>query len=136
MTKLKMGMHNRITPERFELIRSAIAGGMSDQEIMRRYEIKRTTLQYIAKSKTFYEYRLYTETLPAARKMPKVIMPSSGLALEDYESKKYRAKIQDKAADRQSESLVESLGLGLLVIAGFIMVFAAGILILRLSLWL
>lgn len=124
MTKLKMGMHNRITLERFELIRSAITEGMSDQEIMRRYGIKHTTLQYIAKSETFYEYRLYTETLPAARKMPTVIMPSSGLALEDYEPKKCRAKSQENTVDRQSESLANRVCLGLLIIAGLMMVFA------------
>lgn len=88
MTKLKMGMHNPITAERFKIIKAALAGGMDDDAVMRRYEIKKTTLRYIKKSVTFYEYRLYTETLPAARKMPTVYGAKSGLAFEDYKPKR------------------------------------------------
>lgn len=90
MTKLKMGIHNQIDAERFHLIRGAMADGMPDEQLMKKYEIKQTTLRYIRKSKTYYEYRLYTEALPAARKMGKVIAPSSGLAFEDYSPRKKR----------------------------------------------
>lgn len=89
-TKLKMGMHNRITAERFHLIKAALADGMSEAAVMARYDIKRTTMRYIQKSVNYYEYRLYTETLPAARKMPKVIAPSSGLAFEDFSYRRHK----------------------------------------------
>lgn len=90
---IKMGMHNRISPERFHLIKAALAEGVGEQELMAKYDIKKTTLNYIKKSTNFYEYRLLTETLPAARKMPKVIAPSSGLEFEDFS---YRKKKKDK----------------------------------------
>ncbi len=93
-TKLRMGMHNPITAERFKIIKAAILGGMSEEEVMRRYEIKRTTLKYIKRSMTFYEYRLWTETLPAARKMAPVIEPNSGVAFEDYVRPKHSSKVE------------------------------------------
>lgn len=94
VTKLKMGMYNRISPERFHLIKAAISEGMDDELVMRKYEIKRTTLRYIKRSINFYEYRMLTEVLPAARKMPKVIAPNSGLEFEDFS---YRKKQNKKA---------------------------------------
>lgn len=90
---IKMGMHNRISPERFHIIKASISEGMGDNTAMAKYGIKKTTLNYIKKSTNFYEYRLLTETLPAARKMPKVIAPSSGLEFEDFS---YRKKKKDK----------------------------------------
>lgn len=84
-------MHNPITAERFHTIKAALAEGMGEDEVMTKYEIKRTTLKYIKTSINFYEYRLRTETLPAARKMPTVIAPSSGLAFEDFSYKKKKA---------------------------------------------
>lgn len=99
--KLRMGMHNPITAEHFKIIKTALAGGMSDDAVMQRYEIKKTTLGYIKKSATFYEYRLYTEMLPAARKMPKVVEPNSGVAYEDYGSiTRRRSNELDREAER------------------------------------
>lgn len=99
--KLRMGMHNPITAERFKIIKAAIIGGMNDEAVMRRYGIKRTTLKYIQKSTTFYEYRLYTEVIPAARKMPKVVEPNSGVAYEDYgDVTRKRSDDLDRDAER------------------------------------
>lgn len=98
---MKMGMHNSITPERFHLIKAALAEGMSEETAMQKYDIKRTTLKYIKKSTSFYEYRLLTEYLPAARKMPKVVAPSSGLEFEDFS---YRKNKGDKAAAEKRAS--------------------------------
>ena len=117
MTKLKMGIHNRITSERFHTIKGALAGGMSDGEVMARYEIKKTTLRYIKSSTTFYEYRLRTETLPAARKISPVVMPSSGLALEDYgwRKSKRRQEVQMRRDDDAATRMVGIVSLTALI---------------------
>lgn len=119
MTKLKMGMHNRITAERFHIIRGAVLGGMNDEEVMRRYEIRRTTLKYIKKSRTFYEYRIWTETLPAARKMPTVYGVKSGLAFEDYKPKRCEFKPLHKSAQAEEYcfSIIAILVLALVIIS-------------------
>lgn len=98
---IKMGKYNAITPERFHLIKAALAEWVSDSEVMAKYEIKKTTLRYIKRSTSFYEYRLLTEALPAARKMPKVVAPSSGLEFEDFS---YRKNKGDKAAAEKRAS--------------------------------
>ena len=91
MGKLKMGISNRITLKRFNEIKSSI-DDLTDKQVMERYNIRTTTLKYIKKSKNFYEYRLLTETIPAARKMPTVIEPTSGVEYEDFSCKGYRNK--------------------------------------------
>ena len=82
--RLRMWMHNRITAERFHIIKGAIAGGMAGPTIEKKYNIKRTTLSYIRKARSYYEYQLLTERLPRAKKMPKVYGEKSGLPFEDY----------------------------------------------------
>lgn len=113
MAKLRMGRHNAISAERFHIIRGAIAEGMSDEQVMKKYDIKHTTLAYIQKSKTYYEYQLYTEKLPAAKKIGKVIAPSSGLTFEDYDMKKIK---------QENEDLKYSLGvwIGIAIVASVI----------------
>lgn len=96
MTKLKMGINNALTAERFHLIKAAIAEGMGDEAVMAKYEIKTTTLKYIKISENFYEYRLRTEIIPAARKMPKVIAPSSGLEFEDFSIMDKQKKVKKR----------------------------------------
>lgn len=112
-TKLKMGRHNPVTAERFKLIKAALAGGMSDEGVMRRYEIKRTTLSYIKRSVTFYEYRLLTETLPAARKMPTVVEPNSGVAYEDYSMARKRKSANGASKGNGDDPYI----LGVIVVA-------------------
>lgn len=112
MTKLKMGRHNAITAERFHQIKGALAEGMSADAVMTKYGVKHTTLRYIEISKNFYEYRLRTETLPAARKMPTVIAPSSGLAFEDFSYRKKRPSKRQlgQRARREEETTTRMLG--------------------------
>lgn len=119
--KLRMGMHNAITAERFKIIKAAIAGGMTDAQVMSRYEIKRTTLKYIKKSVTYYEYRLYTEVLPAARKVPQVIEPNSGVAFEDYRPSFFSRKpLTYKRGDDNGEVYLWAVIIGAIAIVGLI----------------
>jgi hypothetical protein len=82
--KLKMGMHNPVTKERFQVIKGALAGGMTREAVKKKYNIKDTTLSYIRRAETYYEYRLLTERLPRPKKMPTVYGEKSGLPFEDY----------------------------------------------------
>lgn len=131
MTKLKMGRHNAITAERFHQIKGALAEGMSADAVMTKYEVKHTTLRYIEISKNFYEYRLRTETLPAARKMPTVIAPSSGLAFEDFSYRKKRpSKRQlEQQARREEEASTRMFGLVAIVAMAVIGMIAVGIIV-------
>lgn len=133
MTKIKMGKYNTVTPERFHLIKATLAEGMSDESVMEKYGIKRTTLRYIKKSTNFYEYRLLTEILPASRKMPKVVAPSSGLEFEDFSWKKKKSKPSaEKCASREDESTAHIVGIIAIVAMTVIGVVGLGLL---LSFW-
>lgn len=114
---IKMGRHNRITAERFHIIKAALAEGMSENAVMTKYEIKTTTLRYIQKSVNYYEYRLYTEMLPAARKMPKVVAPSSGLEFEDISYKKRKT---NKLSSTKPPSKAETTSMATCLIAAVI----------------
>ncbi len=81
---MKMGVHNRITAERFHEIKGALAVGTSDDEVMRKFQIRKTTLRYIKLSQSFYEYRLRTEKCVKTGKPIIVYAPTSGIAFEDY----------------------------------------------------
>lgn len=91
----KMGMHNRITAERYHAIKGAMALGESDEKIMRDYQIKHTTLRYIRNSNNYYEYRLKTDKCRMRGKMPKVILPVCGMELIDYPLRRRKHKCSD-----------------------------------------
>lgn len=113
MTNLRMGSANRVTAERFHLIKGALAEHMPDEQVMSKYQIKKTTLQYIKKSKTFYEYRLRTEAIPSARRMPKVVEYSSGVAYEDYDYRKRLCKDKrdlERQMKRDDSHVLQMLG--------------------------
>lgn len=133
MTKIKMGKYNTVTPERFHLIKATLAEGMSDESVMEKYGIKRTTLRYIKKSTNFYEYRLLTEILPASRKMPKVVAPSSGLEFEDFSWKKKSNKVRaEKCANREDETTARIVGIIAIVAIVVIGIMGLGLLM---SIW-
>lgn len=109
MVSIRMGAANRVTAERFHVIKGALAENLSDQTIMRKYGVKKTTLNYIKISKNFYEYRLRTEPLPGARKMPK-IYNSYGLAYEDYRDFKPRHRAYYVSIDTRAFVTILLLG--------------------------
>lgn len=117
--RLRMGMHNRITAERFHIIKGAIAGGMAGPTIEKKYNIKRTTLSYIRKAGSYYEYQLLAERLPRAKKMPKVYGEKSGLPFEDYgygpiffsvKKVKPTDELKSNRLDREATKSVECVG--------------------------
>lgn len=133
--KLRMGMHNRITAERFHVIKGAIADGMAGPAIEKKYNIKRTTLSYIRKASSYYEYQLLTERLPRAKKMPKVYGEKSGLPFEDYgytpiffSIKKVKPvdEMKSNRLDREATKSAECVGW---VLMGALFLFLAAILI-------
>lgn len=105
----RMGMHNRITAERFHTIKGALALHESDDSIMRKYQIRNTTLRYIKQCKNFYEYRLRTERCKMRGRAPKVVLPVCGMELIDYPPQRHSrgGKCQDcpECKDKTYETL-------------------------------
>lgn len=97
-----MGMHNRITSERFEAIKRDVKSSLSDAEVMNKHQIKKTTLIAIRRSQTFYEYRLRTDSrLKNYRFRPIIVAAEkSGLLFEDYAPTKMRAMTEKEESDR------------------------------------
>lgn len=81
---IKMGFNNPVTAERFHKIKGALASGMNSDEVMRQFNIRKTTLGRIRKADTFYEYRLLNERSTTLRAPIIVVQPDSGVAYEDY----------------------------------------------------
>lgn len=127
--KLRMGIHNRITAERFHTIKGAIANGMTGPAIEKKYDVKRTTLQYIRRAKTFYEYRLLTERLPRGKKMPTVYGEKTGLPFEDYgytpiffSVKKVKPTQTELSNRLDQEAESSARGIGLMLTAALVVV--------------
>ncbi len=126
---LKMGTSNKITAERFHAIKGALGHGLDDVRVMADFGIKATTLRHIKRSKTYYEYRLRTEYIPAARKMPQVVAEQSGLAFEDYmPTRKQVVRYKAEKADREAAHTAWAFGIWALtamivMIIGIICVF-------------
>lgn len=135
--KLKMGMHNPVTKERFQVIKGALAGGMTREAVKKKYNIKDTTLRYIRRAETYYEYRLLAERLPRPKKMPTVYGEKSGLPFEDYgygpiffsvKKVKPTHKEVSNRLDREADVTARAVGLmmvGALIVVGAIMVCAS-----------
>ncbi len=117
--KLKMGIHNPVTKERFQVIKGALVGGMTREAVKKKYNIKDTTLSYIRRAETYYEYRLLTERLPRPKKMPTVYGEKSGLPFEDYgygpiffsvKKVKPTDELKSNRLDREATKSVECVG--------------------------
>ena len=135
--RLKMGMHNPITKERFQVIKGALVGGMTREAVKKKYDIKDTTLNYIRRAETYYEYRLLTERLPHPKKMPPVYGPKSGLAFEltdirpiFFPAKKVKPvdELRSNRLDRESVQSAYCLGLLILGSIGVIAIVMAFVL--------
>lgn len=133
---MKMGINNKITAERFHQIKGGLASGLSDDEVMRRFQIRKTTLRYIQLSKTFYEYRLRTEKCTRRRKMPVVYGPTSGIAFEDYWSLRRKCAQRDCErchSDESSERLTECGFWGLIALRVVAAVIMLGLIVILLT---
>lgn len=84
--KLRMGMHNRITKERWEAIKDDCNKGLPTTKIAKRHSVSEGTVRKVRRNRTYHEYRLREVR---NRKEPMaVIAPTSGLPFEDFELKR------------------------------------------------
>lgn len=80
--KLRMGMHNRITKERWEAIKDDCNKGLPTTKIAKRHSVSEGTVRKVRRNRTYHEYRLREVR---NRKEPMaVIAPTSGLPFEDF----------------------------------------------------
>lgn len=84
--KLRMGMHNRVTKERWEAIKEDCDKGLPATKIAKRHSVSEGTVRKVRRNRTYHEYRLKEVN---HRKEPMVVIaPTSGLPFEDYGPKK------------------------------------------------
>lgn len=80
--KLRMGMHNRVTKERWEAIKEDCDKGLPIAKIAKRHSVSEGTVRKVRRNRTYHEYRLKEVS---RRKEPMVVIaPTSGLPFEDF----------------------------------------------------
>ena len=83
--KLKMGMHNRVTKERFEAIKDDVNRGLPIAKITKRHGVSDGTVRKVRRSKNFYEYRIRADEQVRSRKPIVVIAKKAGYRLKTSE---------------------------------------------------
>lgn len=81
---LKMGMHNRITEERFLAIKADLKAGIPAAKIEKRHHVRSATIRKIRRSKDYKEYRVRDDARVKSNKGVVVICPVTNTAYEDY----------------------------------------------------
>lgn len=123
--KLRMGMRNRITKERWEAIKDDTDKDLPTAKIAKRHSVSEGTVRKVQRSKTFHEYRLRADDQVRSRNTPTVVIaPTSGLPFEDFgpkrlffSPKKVEPAINNSLSerlDREAERSAKFLGVVLL----------------------
>lgn len=128
--KLRMGMHNRITIDRFQAIKDDTRKGLPTAKIAKRHSVSESTVRKVRKSKNFHEYRIDSEALKNRRQQLVVIAERSGLPYEDFGPKpifsskmlKPRKPIVDSQREREVEKSVRVFGIVMVAIVGIVVV--------------
>lgn len=125
---LRMGMHNRITKERWEDIKNDCDKGLSTAKIAKQRSVSEGTVRKVRRNKTYHEYRLREVR---SRKEPMIVIaPTSGLPFEDYGPKKLffspkkvmpvADRTLSRRLDREAENTARAVGIMILGIIGVI----------------
>lgn len=137
--KLRMGMHNRITHDRFQAIKDDLNNGLPVQKVAKRHSVSDSTVRKVRRSRNFNEYRIDAEALKNRRNQIVVIAPKSGLPFEDFgarpifSSKILKVKSPTKSS-RNSREVEESaknfriiaLGIIGIIVLGLIAILVVG----------
>lgn len=81
---LKMGIHNRITKERFAAIKADLKGGLSAAKVQKRHHVGATTVRKIRRSKDYNDYRVRADEQVRSKEGIVVICPITKTPYEDY----------------------------------------------------
>lgn len=130
--KLKMGMHNRVTKERFEAIKDDVNRGLPIAKITKRHGVSDGTVRKVRRSKDFHEYRIRADEQVRSRKPIVVIAQKSGLPFEDFGAKPiFSSKLLKQEVkkisgsdryDKEGEKAARLIGI---VMLGWILIIAA-----------
>lgn len=130
--KPRMGMHNRITKERWEAIKDDCNQGMPTTEIAKRRSVSEGTVRKVRRSKDFHEYRIRADEQVRSRKPIVVIAPKSGLAFEDFGAKpifsskllkqEVKKTLSSDRCDKEGEKTAHLVGI---VMLGWVLIIAA-----------
>lgn len=82
--KLRMGMHNRITRDRWQAIKDDLNNGLPVQKVAKRHSVSDSTVRKVRRSRSFNEYRIDAEALRNRRNNIVVVAPKSGIPFEDF----------------------------------------------------
>lgn len=134
--KLRMGMHNRITIDRWRAIKDDLNNNISTATIAKRHGVSESTVRKVRRSRNYHEYRVLNDK---RLKSPTVVIaPKSGLPYEDFGPKplffspkmlKPKDRIISDQLDYKSENTARMFGivmlgaLGIVVLALVIVLF-------------
>lgn len=125
--KLRMGMHNRITKERWEAIKDDCNNGFPVTRIAKRHFVSEGTVRKVRRNKTYHEYRL--REVDGRKGLETVTARSCGVAYEDFGRKPLffsPKKVKptnlelSNRMDREAEKTARAVGLGMLSVVGII----------------
>lgn len=125
--KLRMGMHNRITRDRWQAIKDDCNKGMPTTKIAKRHSVSDSTVRKVRRSRSFNEYRIDTEALKNRRNPIVVVAPKSGIPFEDFGARpifsskmlKVRGLTMNDRLEREAEKSARTFG----IIALWVIVF-------------
>lgn len=125
--KLRMGMHNRITKDRWQSIKDDYYNGLSVPIIAKRHAVSESTVRKVRRSRNFHEYRLSNDK--RLREPFTEVMSSCGVAYIDFgkkplffSPKKVKSKniALSNRLDREAENTARCLGIVMSGIVGII----------------
>lgn len=129
--KLRMGIHNKVTIDRFQAIKDDVIAGLSVNKVAKRNNVSESTVRKVRRSKNFHEYRIRADEQVRDRNKVVVIAPTAGVPFEDFGQKplfflpkklKPTKPIVNHQLDLEAERSARCLGLVLLGVIGLILV--------------
>lgn len=126
---LKMGIHNKITPERWSDIKATWERfekkAINDAKVAEMCDIGKTTARNVRLSKTYYEYRLLTDkTLKRVRHRPITVISNCGIAYEDYAKK---GKPIQKITHQDASDKYYAIGMAIMGAIGLLVLGVIGV---------
>lgn len=123
--KLRMGMHNRITHDRFQAIKDDLNNGLPVQKVAKRHSVSDSTVRKVRRSRNFNEYRIDAEALKNRRNQIVVIAPKSGLPFEDFGPTKSSRNSREVEESAKNFRII-ALGIIGIIVLGLIAILVVG----------
>lgn len=124
--KLRMGIHNKVTIDRWQAMKDDLKAGLPVSKIAKRHSVSEGTVRKVRRSKTYHEYRLKEVN---RHSNPEIVTASCGVAYEDFgwkplffSPKKVKPTnlTLSNQLDREAEKTARAVGLVMLSVVGII----------------